>query len=97
MVQGIDIVMAKIDVGTEDKGPELFQETEEIDQGLDQASHVSTNRDRSRCYRCNEYDYFTRECPNIMSNEEQDAVLQLLAQKEQVEALSHSDLSDLNL
>ena len=29
--------MAKIEIGTEDKGPELFQETEGIDQGLDQA------------------------------------------------------------
>ena len=29
--------MAKIEVETEDKGPELFQETEGIDQGLDQA------------------------------------------------------------
>ena len=32
-----------------------------------------------------------------MSDEEQEAVLQLLAQEEQVEALNHSDLSDLNL
>ena len=30
--------MAKIEVGTEDKGPELLPETEEIGQGLDQAS-----------------------------------------------------------
>ena len=37
MIQEIDIKMAKIEVGTEDKGPELFQETEEIDQGLDPA------------------------------------------------------------
>ena len=29
--------MAKIEVGTEDKGPELLQETEGIGQGLDQA------------------------------------------------------------
>ena len=29
--------MAKIEVGREDKGPELLQETEGIDQGLDQA------------------------------------------------------------
>ena len=28
------------------------------------SSHVSINRDRSRCYRCNEYDHFARECPN---------------------------------
>ena len=29
--------MAKIEVGIEDKGPELLQETEGIGQGLDQA------------------------------------------------------------
>ena len=29
--------IAKVGVGTEDKGPELLQETEWIDQGLDQA------------------------------------------------------------
>ena len=29
--------MAKIEVGTEDKGPELLQETEGAGQGLDQA------------------------------------------------------------
>ena len=29
--------MAKVEVGTEDKGPELFQEIGKIDQGPDQA------------------------------------------------------------
>ena len=62
---------------------------------LRSSSHISTNRDRSRCYRCSEYDHFARECPNIMSDEEQDAVLQLLAQEEQVETLNYSE-SDLN-
>ena len=38
------------------------------------SSHVSTNRDRSRCYRCNEYDHFARECPNVMLDEEQEAI-----------------------
>ena len=48
-------------------------------------------------YRCNEYDNFTRECPNVMSDEEQEAVLQLLAQEEQTEALNYSEGCDLNL
>ena len=49
---------------------------------------VSTNRDRSRCYRCNEYDHFARECPNIMSNEEQIENLQMLLPEEQTEVLN---------
>ena len=57
---------------------------------------INTNRDRSRYYRCNEYDHFTRECPNVMLDEEQDAVLQLLAQEEQVEALNYTEECDLN-
>ena len=28
------------------------------------SSHVSTNGDRLRCYRCSEYDHFVMECPN---------------------------------
>ena len=44
---------------------EMMPEIEtDLNQGLDPFSHVSTNRDRSRCYRCNEYDHFARECPN---------------------------------
>ena len=33
--------MAKTEVGTEDKGPELLQDTEGIDQGLDQAPQLA--------------------------------------------------------
>ena len=61
------------------------------------SSPVSTNRDRAGCYRCNEYDHFARECPNIMSDDEQEAVLQLLAQEDQTEALNYSEGCDLNL
>ena len=41
VIQEIDMVMAKIEVRIEDKGPELFQETEGIDQGLDQAPELA--------------------------------------------------------
>ena len=61
------------------------------------SSHVSTNRDRSRCYRCNEYDHFARECPNIMSDKEQVANLQMLLQEEQADILNYSEECDLNL
>ena len=36
------------------------------------SSHVSTNRDRPRCYRCNEYDHFARECPNEVTDGSSD-------------------------
>ena len=42
-----------------------------IGQGLDQV-HVSTNRDRLRCYRCSEYDHFAIECPNALTDESSD-------------------------
>ena len=65
------------------------------------SSRVSTNKDRLRCYRCNEYDHFVRECPNVMSDEDSDqedgAILQLLAQEEQRETLAYSELEDLKL
>ena len=60
------------------------------------SSHVSTNRDRSRCYRCNEYDHFTRECPNIMLDEEQVENSQMLLPEEQTEVLNYSETDDLN-
>ena len=46
---------------------------------------------------CNEYDHFTRECPNVMSDEEQVANLQLLLPEEQIEVLNYSEECDLNL
>ena len=50
------------------------------------SSHVSTNRDRLRCYRCSEYDHFARECPNALMEGDSDqedldsATLQMLSQ-----------------
>ena len=61
------------------------------------SSHVSTNRDRLKCYRCNEYDHFTRECPNIISDEEQIENLQMLLPEEQTEVLNYSETDNLNL
>ena len=39
-----------------------------VDQ--DQDPETSTNRDRIRCYNCQEYDHFTRDCPT--SREERE-------------------------
>ena len=61
------------------------------------SSHVSTNRDRSRCYMCNEYDHFARECPVVMSDEEQVKNLQMLLPEEQTEVLNYSEECVLNL
>ena len=65
------------------------------------SSCVSTQRDRSRCYRCNEYNHFARECPNAMSDEgsdqEDSATLQLLTQEAQMAALSYSEIDGLNM
>ena len=70
------------------KGPELLQEKRESRPRTDSRSrsscHASTNRDRCRCYRCNEYDHFMRECPNTLTDEGSDqedldgATLQML-------------------
>ena len=32
-------------------------------------SRTSMNRDRIRCFKCREYDYFTNECPNLLPEE----------------------------
>ena len=72
IIQETDIIETKAEVEIEDIGLGLFQEIGKIDPRSRSSSHVSTNRDRSRCYRCNEYDHFARECPNAMSDEGSD-------------------------
>ena len=62
---------------------------------------MSTNRDRSRCYRCNEYDHFARECPNnnakgrdIHSSE--DSLLRM-TDNDPAYILNYTDGEDFNL
>ena len=49
-------------------------------------SRVSTNHDCVRCYRCREYDHFTSECPNTLTDKKPDcdnadpASLQMMTQ-----------------
>ena len=61
---------------------------------------VSTNRDRCRCYRCNEYDNFAKECPNIVtdgsSDETGDSLLQMLDPDETL-ALNYAEGEDFDM
>ena len=52
--------LIKVEVGI-DRDPELPPEKETQGQGHDPVPAVSTNRDRLRCYMCNEYDHFALE------------------------------------
>ena len=64
------------------------------------SSHVSTNRDRCRCYRCNEYDHFARECPNDVTNGSSDdmggSLLRML-HPDQTYALNYADKDDYDM
>ena len=63
-------------------------------------SHVSTNRDRCRCYRCNEYDHFTRECPNDVtggSSDEMGASLLRMLDPDEIYALNYADEEDYDM
>ena len=57
-----------------------------VDQGQDLGA--STNRDRTRCYNCREYDHFVRDCSN--SREERD--LEQLQQMLNMEAEEQTHL-----
>ena len=64
------------------------------------SSHMSTNRDRSRCYRCNEYDNFSREYPNNTpgrnTNNAKDSLLRM-TDANQAYALDYTDGEDFNM
>ena len=46
-------------------------------------SRASTNRDRTRCYNCREYDHFARDCPNSREERDIDQLQQMLNLKEE--------------
>ena len=64
------------------------------------SSHVSTNRDRLRCFSCSEYDHFARECPNMMTEDDSDqedldsAMLPMLSQDD---SLNYAEVEGLNM
>ena len=41
-------------------------------------SRASTNRDRIQCYKCREYDHFTRDCPTSRDEKEIEQLQQML-------------------
>ena len=45
---------------------------------LRSGSRASTNRDRIRCYKCREYDHFTRDCPTSRGERALDQLQQML-------------------
>ena len=58
------------------------------------SSHISINRDRCRCYRCNEYDHFARECPNKVtdgSSDDMGGSLLRMLDPDQTYALNYAD------
>ena len=64
------------------------------------SSCVSTNTDRSRCYRCNEYDHFARECPNDAtgrnSSDAESSPLRM-SDTDQTYALDYADGEDFDM
>ena len=63
-------------------------------------SCVSTNRDRCRCYRCNEYDHFARECPNDVtdgSSDDMGGSLLRMLDPNQIYALNYADGKDYDM
>ena len=55
----------------------LFHQDKALSHGRDKSmsrsnSRVSTNHDCVRCYRHREYNHFTSECPNMLTEEEPD-------------------------
>ena len=38
---------------------------------------MSTNRDKIRCYKCREYDHFTKDCPTTKVEKETNQIQQM--------------------
>ena len=71
-------VMAEVEIGTGlEKGH--FQETLVAKNSRSRSgSRASTNRDRIRCYKCREYDHFTKDCPTSREERELEQLQQML-------------------
>ena len=64
------------------------------------SSCVNTNQDRSRCYRCNEFDHFARECPNDTTgrnSSDAEGSLLRMSDTDQTYALDYADGEDFDM
>ena len=67
---------------------------------LRSGSRANTNRDRIRCYKCREYDHFTRDCPNSREERDLEQLQRMLNMEEQTHRIESRDedyKSPLNL
>ena len=66
-------------------------------------SRASTNRDRIRCYKCREYDHFTKDCPTSKIEKEAEQIQEMYNMNEEQTALktlvtnSYDSLNVLNV
>ena len=63
-------------------------------------SCVSTNRDKCRCYRCNEYDHFARGCPYEVtdgSSDDMGGSLLRMLDPDETYALNYADGEDYDM
>ena len=54
---------------------------------LRSGSRASTNRDKIRCYKCREFDHFTKDCPMSKLEKESDKIQQMFNMEEKQIAL----------
>ena len=62
-------------------------------------SRVSTKRDRMRCYKCREYDHFTKDCPTSKEERNIEQIQQMFNQDEEqasLKALTTDTYGSLN-
>ena len=51
-------------------------------------SRVSTNRNRIRCYKCGEYDHFTKDCPTSKKERDIEDIQQMFNLNEEQTSLN---------